>query len=64
MEYLKNILYPAVCTGLLGFFGLAHLGGIGGTDVDEVENVPKTVRENPGVYRAHYLNYMRYRGGK
>ncbi|MCE9502016.1 MAG: DUF4806 domain-containing protein [Leptospira sp.] len=64
MEFIKNIIYPTFCAGLLGFFGYAQMGRIGGADVDEVENVPKTVRENPGVYRAHYINYMRYLGGK
>src|SRR5207248_1544661 len=32
--------------------------------VNEVKNVPKTVRDNPGAYRSHYGYYPRYVGGK
>jgi hypothetical protein len=32
--------------------------------VNEVKNVPKTVRDNPGAYRSHYGFYPRYVGGK
>jgi hypothetical protein len=32
--------------------------------VDQVKNVPKTVRDNPGAYRAVYGFYPRYVGGK
>jgi hypothetical protein len=32
--------------------------------VDQVKNVPKTVRDNPGAYRSHYGFYPRYVGGK
>jgi len=43
-------------------YGLLLLGGTGfmtwrGTSfgsVTEVKDVPKSVRENPGVYRSHY----------
>ena len=34
------------------------------TRVNEVKNVPKTVRDNPGAYRSHYGGYSRYVGGK
>jgi hypothetical protein len=34
------------------------------TRVDQVKNVPKTVRDNPGAYRSHYGFYPRYVGGK
>jgi hypothetical protein len=53
-------------------FGLLVLSGVtlaeyrgwslGG--VDQVKNVPKTVRDNPGAYRAVYGFYPRYVGGK
>jgi hypothetical protein len=32
--------------------------------VNQVKNVPKTVRDNPGAYRSHYGFYPRYVGGK
>lgn len=34
------------------------------TRVDEVKDVPKTVRNNPGAYRSHYAYIPRYVGGK
>ena len=34
------------------------------SSVDQVKNVPKTVRDNPGAYRAVYGFYPRYVGGK
>ena len=32
--------------------------------VDEVLNVPKSVRDNPGSYRSVYGYYHHYTGGK
>ena len=32
--------------------------------VDEVKNVPKSVRDNPGSYRSVYSSYHHYTGGK
>jgi hypothetical protein len=32
--------------------------------VDEVKNVPKSVRDNPGSYRSVYGYYHHYTGGK
>jgi hypothetical protein len=32
--------------------------------VNQVNDVPKTVRDNPGAWRAHYGFYPRYVGGK
>jgi hypothetical protein len=50
------------------------LGGLGytayrgmpflGANVNELRNVPKTVRDNPGAYRSAYGGYPRYVGGK
>lgn len=31
---------------------------------DEVKNVPKSVRDNPGAYRSHYRGTPRFFGGK
>jgi hypothetical protein len=31
---------------------------------DEVRNVPRSVRDNPGSYRSIYSGYNRYMGGK
>ena len=34
------------------------------TGVDQVKHVPKSIRDNPGAYRAHYASYRRYHWGK
>lgn len=32
--------------------------------IDQVKNVPKSVRDNPGSYRSVYSSYHHYTGGK
>jgi hypothetical protein len=32
--------------------------------INQVKNVPKSVRDNPGSYRAIYAGYHHYTGGK
>ena len=32
--------------------------------IDEVRNVPRSVRDNPGSYRSIYGSYHHYTGGK
>lgn len=61
---MKNPLYLLYGALLLGLGGMAQYRGWGLADVDEVRNVPKTVRDNPGAYRSHYAGYHRYYGGK
>jgi len=34
------------------------------TSVNEVKNVPTSIRDNPGSYRAIYAGYHHYTGGK
>jgi hypothetical protein len=54
-------------------FGLLLIGGLAAAEwrgwsmsqTTEVKNVPRTVRDNPGSYRPHYLYYgSRYSRGK
>ena len=53
-------------------YGLLVLSGVGMAEyrgwtlssVDEVKNVPKSVRDNPGSYRSVYGYYHHYTGGK
>jgi hypothetical protein len=53
-------------------YGLAVLGGVSLAEyqgwslnrVDEVLNVPKSIRDNPGSYRSVYGYYHHYTGGK
>jgi hypothetical protein len=49
---------------VLGFAAMAQYQGWSLTRVNEVRNIPKTVRDNPGAYRSHYAGYYRYFGGK
>ena len=49
---------------LLGLVSLAEYTGWSPGRVNELRNVPKTVRDNPGAYRSTYGGYSRYIGGK
>jgi hypothetical protein len=49
---------------VLGAFSLAEYRGWSLNRVDEVRNVPKSVRDNPGSYRSVYSGYHHYTGGK
>jgi hypothetical protein len=55
-----------VTYGLVVLLGLAfaEYRGLSLSSIDEVKNVPKSIRDNPGAYRAHYAIYHRYSGGK
>lgn len=49
---------------VLATVGLAEYRGWSLNRVDEVLNVPKSVRDNPGSYRSVYGYYHHYTGGK
>jgi hypothetical protein len=49
---------------VLGMTGMAEYNGWSLTRINQVENIPKTVRDNPGAYRSTYGYYHRYIGGK
>ena len=49
---------------ILSGLGLAEYRGWSLNRVDEVLNVPKSVRDNPGSYRSVYGYYHHYTGGK
>jgi hypothetical protein len=61
MSYPGYLIYG---TMLLSGFSVAEYRGWGLNRVNQVKNVPKTVRDNPGAYRSHYAFYPRYVGGK
>jgi hypothetical protein len=61
---LRFPLYTMYSLMLLGGVGWAEYRGWSWLRVNEVKNVPKTVRDNPGAYRSHYGVYPRYFGGK
>jgi hypothetical protein len=49
---------------LLLVTGMAEYRGWSLSSVNQLKNIPKTVRDNPGAYRSHYGGYYRYMGGK
>jgi hypothetical protein len=49
---------------LLGMVGTAEFRGWSFLSYNQVKNVPKSVRDNPGSYRSIYGYYPRYIGGK
>ncbi len=55
------LLYGIV---ILALTGMGQYRGFTLARVNQVKNVPKTVRDNPGAYRSHYGFYPRYIGGK
>ena len=53
MIRLFSIFGPVV----LALLGYATYTGFGGTSYDEIKDVPKSIRNNPGVYRSVYARY-------
>jgi hypothetical protein len=49
---------------VLGAVSFSEYRGWSLNRVDEVLNVPKSVRDNPGSYRSVYGYYHHYTGGK
>lgn len=49
---------------VLGTVSFAEYRGWSLNRVDQVLNVPKSVRDNPGSYRSVYGFYHHYTGGK
>ena len=44
--------------------GVAQYQGWSLATVNQVKNVPRSVRDNPGSYRSVYSSYHHYTGGK
>ena len=63
MRHPLYLLYGALMISWLGYSSY-HGRPFIGASVNEVKNVPRTVRDNPGAYRAIYGGYPRYVGGK
>ena len=49
---------------VLSLYVLAAFRGWSFTSVSESRDLPKTVRDNPGAYRSHYVGHTHYFGGK
>ena len=61
---MKYPLYLAYGFLVLAFTSVAEYRGWSLASVNEVKNVPKSVRNNPGAYRSIYAGSPRYVGGK
>ena len=55
------LIYGIIVVALLGF---GAYRGYSFASVSQVKNVPKSIRDNPGSYRAIYNSYYHYTGGK
>lgn len=61
---MMNKVYMAYGAIVIAALGVAELRGWTLMTINEVKNVPKSVRDNPGAYRSHYAFYRGYSGGK
>ena len=59
-----NRLYLIYGIVLVLLLGASAYRGWSFTSVNEVKNVPRSIRDNPGSYRAIYASYHHYTGGK
>ncbi len=55
------LMYGVIVLGLLA---AGQYRGYSFSSVNEVKNVPRSVRDNPGSYRSVYSSYHHYTGGK
>ena len=61
---MKHPFYLLYGVLLLAIVSWAEYRGWSFLRVNELKNVPKSVRDNPGAYRSHYVYYPRHVGGK
>jgi len=61
MIRITYLLYGMI---VLGMLGVSQYQGWSLNSINEVKNVPKSVRDNPGSYRSVYSSYHHYTGGK
>lgn len=61
---MRSVSYLIYGVLTLGVAGWAEYRGYTLTRYNEVKDVPRTVRDNPGAYRSHYAYIPRYVGGK
>ena len=50
-------MFSVFGTLVLALFAYVTYTGAGITSYDEIKNVPKSIRNNPGVYRSVYTRY-------
>ena len=56
--------YLAYSLLVLGGVGFAEYRGWSLDPMNQLHNVPRSVRDNPGSYRSVYSGYHHYTGGK
>ncbi|MBM3810413.1 MAG: hypothetical protein FJW20_02135 [Acidimicrobiia bacterium] len=61
---IKHPLFMAYGLLTILLSGYTQYRGWGNISTNELRNVPKTIRDNPGSYRSHYGYIPRYAGGK
>ncbi len=49
---------------ILAMVGFAEFRGWSLDSMNQLHNVPRSVRDNPGSYRSVYSSYHHYTGGK
>ena len=59
-----RILYILYGSAVLVGLSIAQYQGWSLARINEVKNVPSSVRDNPGSYRSVYSSYHHYTGGK
>ncbi len=59
-----RILYVLYGMLVLGVLATAEYNGWSLASINEIKNVPRSVRDNPGSYRSVYGYYHHYTGGK
>ena len=61
---MMRVLYILYGAAVLVGLSVAQYQGWSLARVNEVKNVPRSVRDNPGSYRSVYSSYHHYTGGK
>jgi hypothetical protein len=61
---MKHPIFMPYGLLLLSLVGVAQYRGWSLNSVNEGKLNPRSVRDNPGVYRSTYAGYHRYSGGK
>ena len=61
---MANKLYAIYGAVVIAAMGIAELRGWTMMPINELKDVPKSMRDNPGAYRSHYMFYRGYSGGK
>jgi hypothetical protein len=61
---ITNRIYLVYGAIVLALAGYSQFRGWSFANINEVKNVPNSIRDNPGSYRSVYSSYHHYTGGK